>query len=57
MMQTNEQKCFCEPCVSVVTIKDAIQKNDALYCSEACSNGHVDGNVCANDTCGCTTKH
>ena len=58
MSQIPQQECECVDCVCLVTLENAIKANNAVYCSEACSKGHADGQGCGHN-CGCTgeTKH
>ena len=58
MNETREQKCACGDCVCIVTLENAIEANNSLYCSESCSNGHIDGQGCGHN-CGCVgnTEH
>ena len=53
MTELNEQQCKCSDCVCIVTVENAIKVDEHLYCSKACSNGHVDGQGCCGD-CTCT---
>ena len=58
MSQTVEQKCDCADCVCIVTVENAVKADNHVYCSEACSTGHLDGKGCGHN-CGCegSTKH
>jgi len=55
MTERTKQQCECADCVCLVTVENAIKAHDALYCSEACSNGHKDGEGCGHN-CGCSGK-
>ena len=53
MITVNTMKCACEPCLCVVSLSDAIQKDGKYYCSEACAIGHTEGKGCGHQGCGC----
>ncbi|MBR8840306.1 MAG: metallothionein [Stigonema ocellatum SAG 48.90 = DSM 106950] len=49
----NQMKCACESCLCVVSLSDAIMKDDKPYCSETCANHHPDGEGCGHTGCTC----
>lgn len=56
MIAVTMMKCACESCKCVVSIADAIKKNDQYYqyyCCQACADGHVDGKGCGHQSCIC----
>jgi hypothetical protein len=53
MTTVTQMKCACEPCLCVVNLSDAIEKDGKHYCSEACANGHQSGDGCGHAGCGC----
>lgn len=53
MPTITQQKCACDPCVCIVEIADAIQKDGQNYCSNACANGHPEGPGCEHSGCKC----
>ncbi|MEB3181919.1 MAG: metallothionein [Nostocaceae cyanobacterium] len=53
MTTVTQMKCACESCLCIVSLEDAIKKEDKYYCSEACANGHTDGAGCGHSGCGC----
>ncbi len=55
MPTVTQMKCACESCLCVVSLADAVMKNDKPYCGEACANGHVAGQSCGNTGCNCNT--
>jgi metallothionein len=54
MTTVTSMKCACEPCLCVVSLSDAVNKDGKYYCSEACSTGHTDGKGCSQSGCGCS---
>ncbi|HEY9706879.1 MAG TPA: metallothionein [Oculatellaceae cyanobacterium] len=46
-------KCACNSCECVVSTSDAVQKDDKLYCSDACASGHTNGKGCGHTGCNC----
>lgn len=57
MSNVTQVKCACGTCLCVVSIEDAIIKDNKPYCCEACANGHADGEVCTQcqSVCGCAS--
>jgi metallothionein len=53
MATVTQMKCACKSCLCVVSLADAIMKDDKAYCSDACSKGHPAGEGCAQTSCGC----
>ncbi|MFN7557176.1 metallothionein [Microcystis sp.] len=53
MIAVTTMKCACESCLCVVSIADAIEKNDKYYCCQACADGHVNEKGCGHKGCGC----
>ncbi|MBW4638515.1 MAG: metallothionein [Gloeocapsa sp. UFS-A4-WI-NPMV-4B04] len=54
MATVTQMKCACEPCLCVVSIGNAIQKNGKAYCSQECAEGHPEGGKgCGHSGCGC----
>ncbi|QSJ14722.1 metallothionein [Nostoc sp. UHCC 0702] len=49
----NQVKCACGTCLCVISIEDAVMKDDKAYCCEACANGHTNGEACTQSVCGC----
>ncbi|MFM2303131.1 MAG: hypothetical protein RLZZ135_538 [Cyanobacteriota bacterium] len=56
MSTVTQMKCACEPCLCIVSLSDALVKDNQHYCSEACANGHPAGQGCGNTGCGCSSK-
>ncbi len=54
MTTVTQMKCACENCLCVVSLEDAIQKDDKAFCSEACADGHPNGSGCGHTGCGCS---
>lgn len=47
-------KCACPSCICVVPVDKAIEKNNHLYCSEACANVHAGSSTgCGHRGCDC----
>ncbi len=54
MTTITQMKCACGPCLCIVNISDAVQKDGKYYCGEACANGHLaDSSGCAHAGCNC----
>ena len=53
MITVTQQKCACADCVCIVSIAEALKKDNQNYCSEACANGHQSGSGCSHDGCKC----
>ncbi|MEM6835131.1 MAG: metallothionein [Sphingomonadales bacterium] len=53
MPTVTQQKCACEPCVCIVDIADAINKDGKNYCSDECANGHPNSSGCDHAGCAC----
>jgi metallothionein len=53
MSVVTQMKCACESCLCVVSLADAVMKDDKAYCGEACANGHPAGQGCGHTGCGC----
>ena len=49
----NQTKCACPSCVCMVTLTEAITKDGKYYCSEACAQGHPNGQGCGCGSCNC----
>jgi metallothionein len=52
-MTVTSMKCACESCLCVISIADAVEKDEQFYCSESCANGHTDGKGCSHQGCTC----
>jgi metallothionein len=49
-----QMKCACEPCLCIVTPGEGtVEKDGKHYCSQACADGHANGQGCGNSGCGC----
>jgi metallothionein len=55
MATVTQMKCACKSCLCVISLADAIMKDDKPYCSDACAKGHVGGEGCAQTSCGCNS--
>jgi metallothionein len=53
MSTITQMKCACSSCLCVVSLSDAIMKENQPFCSEACANGHPSGTSCGNSGCNC----
>jgi metallothionein len=53
MTTITAMKCACDSCLCVVSLADAIKKNDQYYCSSECAEGHVNGKGCHHTGCNC----
>ena len=54
MTTVTQMKCACESCLCVVSLADAVQKDNKPYCSQACADGHPEGSSgCGHTGCGC----
>jgi len=53
MTTVTAMKCACESCLCVVSLEDAILKDNKYYCCEACANGHVSEQGCGHTGCTC----
>ncbi|MGL5081962.1 MAG: metallothionein [Microcoleaceae cyanobacterium] len=54
MSTATQLKCACQPCLCIVSLEQAIQKDGQYYCSDACASGHVDGSKgCGHTGCNC----
>ncbi|MBD2015176.1 metallothionein [Microcoleus sp. FACHB-53] len=53
MTTVTSMKCACESCLCVISTADAVEKDEKLYCSESCANGHTDGAGCSHHGCTC----
>ncbi|BAY53531.1 metallothionein family 14 [Leptolyngbya boryana NIES-2135] len=54
MATVTQMKCACEACLCIVSIENAVKKNDHFYCSEACAEGHPNGHGdCGHQGCTC----
>ena len=53
MATVTSMKCACENCLCVVSLEDAVKKDDKYYCCEACANGHANNKGCEQSGCGC----
>lgn len=53
MTTVTAMKCACESCLCVVSVDDAVEKEGKHYCSEACADGHPDGQGCSHQGCNC----
>jgi len=53
MATATSMKCACPSCSCTVEQKDAIMVQDQPYCSDACAQGHPDGQGCGHSGCGC----
>jgi len=53
MTTVNSMKCACESCLCVVNLSEATEKDSKYYCSDACANGHSQGEGCGHQGCGC----
>jgi metallothionein len=55
MTNVTQMKCACNSCLCIVSLTDAVMKDNQAYCSENCANGHPNGEGCGHGGCGC--KH
>ncbi|MCU0526148.1 MAG: metallothionein [Elainella sp. Prado103] len=54
MTTVTQMKCACESCLCIVSTADAVSKDGKYYCSQACADGHKDGQRgCAHSGCNC----
>jgi metallothionein len=54
MTTVTQMKCACEPCLCVVSVDKAVEKEGKYYCSQACADEHKDGQTgCGHSGCGC----
>lgn len=53
MTTVNQMKCACVSCLCIVSLSDAINKDGKPYCSNACANGHSEGEGCGHTGCSC----
>lgn len=53
MTTVTQMKCACDSCLCVVTLSEAVAKNDQYYCCDACANGHLTGAGCGHKGCNC----
>jgi metallothionein len=53
MATVTQMKCACGPCLCIVSLTEAVMKDNKAYCSDACAGGHADGAGCAQTGCGC----
>lgn len=54
MTTVTQMKCACEQCLCIVDTSSAVEKEGKYYCSQACAEGHQDGQKgCAHSGCGC----
>lgn len=53
MTTATQVKCECGTCSCVVAPEAIIIKDGKNYCSEACANGHQNGQACVKSGCGC----
>lgn len=48
-----QMKCACPSCLCIVDTSKAIAKDGHYYCSDACANGHIEGEGCGHSGCTC----
>ena len=54
MATVTQMKCACPSCLCIVTLSEAIMKDEQYYCCQACANGHPTGSKgCGHTGCGC----
>lgn len=53
MSTVTQMKCACASCLCVVSLTDAVMKDGQPYCSDACANGHPNGEKCGHTGCEC----
>ena len=53
MSTVTQMKCACESCLCVVSLSEAVMKDDKAYCGDACSNNHPGGQGCGHTGCTC----
>ncbi|MBD2576387.1 metallothionein [Oscillatoria sp. FACHB-1406] len=53
MATATKTKCACPKCQCEVSEDKAVVKDGQFYCSEACANGHPNGEACCNSGCHC----
>jgi hypothetical protein len=53
MITVTQMKCACPDCLCIVSLSDALMREDKAYCSEACASGHTTGSGCGHAGCGC----
>ena len=57
MATVTQMKCACEPCLCVVDISQAVQKDGQYFCSEGCASGHAENTTgCGHTGCNCHGK-
>jgi metallothionein len=54
MATATQLKCACNSCLCEVSLESAVLKDGKNYCSEACANGHQNGQVCGRAGCNCS---
>lgn len=54
MTTVSQMKCACEPCLCIVSVEAAIEKDGKFYCSDVCANDHPNGHGdCGHQGCTC----
>jgi metallothionein len=52
--EATQTKCACNPCLCNVSLETAVLKDGKGYCSQACADGHPNGQVCGRSGCTCS---
>lgn len=53
MTTVTQMKCACPDCLCIISLDDAVMKEEKAYCSEACANEHPQGSGCGHTGCNC----
>jgi len=53
MATVTQMKCACPSCLCIVSVEDAVMVDNKPYCSDACANGHSQGEGCGHEGCAC----
>ena len=48
-----QMKCACPPCLCIVNINDAVERDGKYFCSDTCATGHSEGAGCSHHGCEC----
>ncbi|MHC5614268.1 MAG: metallothionein [Nostoc sp.] len=53
MTTVTQMKCACSTCLCIVSVEDAIKKDNKYYCSQGCAEGHKTIKGCSHTGYGC----
>ncbi|WP_309735390.1 metallothionein [Chamaesiphon sp. OTE_75_metabat_556] len=54
MTNATQVKCACNSsCLCNVSLETAVLKDGKSYCSQACADGHPNGQTCGRSGCTC----